>query len=812
MKRKHLYLFPLLCVIMIFLSLKATAATTPTRIALYFLDSDYEKYISISNDVYQKYKIPLKGSKSDYIITMDGDTVEISDNLTVTPAKHTTFVIGGLSGTVTEKELYEEGVTKVTIKSKTNNKTWIYEFDCLPYTEYYAEKVMQMYINNNINSSMNQKEKLEKICQFVCNYPYHTDHSGFVSMIVTGEGGDCWASASTIVEMAKMVGLKARYTSSEYVSVFTGGHIVPVVMVDGKYALVEANIQGNILIDNDEVYSCERSYAIDYYDSPFVYYESYDWEADETSICIEAYLGFGGNITVPEKFDGYYVKSIDSKCFYLAENYLGDDHITSVKLPDTLTNIGASAFYDCSEIKKIHLGPNVKEIGMGAFSGCNSLELEIDNNNPYFYADNNAGILYNKDMTALICGYNLKNTDVKIPYGVKYIEDCAFWGSNITNVTFPETLENIAYGAFTYSDELYGNDIIIPKNVTGIGYAAFYDTNLSSITILNPNCVINNTTENNLCDQEDGNTLGGSSFYGTTTIYGEPNSTAEEYVKKYGIETTYWSDGTVEKNRIYEFKKICHTYLETGNHVWSSNVTKTEPTCTKNGVYTRTCTECGEKKSDQIKKLGHSYKTVTTKATMSKAGSIVKKCAVCGKVDSNTAIAKIKFVKLSKKKFTYNGKAQKPTVTVKDSNGKTLKQGTDYTVKYSSGCKNVGQYTVTVKFKGNYSGTKTLTFTIVPKGTSVSKLAAGKKQFSVKWKKQATQTSGYEIQYSTSSKMKNAKTVTIKKTGTTSTTVKKLKSGKKYYVRVRTYKTVKINGKSVKLYSSWSSIKNIKTK
>ncbi len=229
-------------------------------------------------------------------------------------------------------------------------------------------------------------------------------------------------------------------------------------------------------------------------------------------------------------------------------------------------------------------------------------------------------------------------------------------------------------------------------------------------------------------------------------------------------------------------------------------------------MYTRTCTECGEKKSDQIKKLGHSYKTVTTKATMSKTGSIVKKCTACGKVDSNTAIAKIKSVKLSKKKFTYNGKAQKPTVTVKDSNGKTLKQGTDYTVKYSSGRKNVGQYTVTVKFKGNYSGTKTLTFTIVPKGTSVSKLTAGKKQFSVKWKKQATQTSGYEIQYSTSSKMKNAKTVTIKKTGTTSTTVKKLKSGKKYYVRVRTYKTVKINGKSVKLYSSWSSIKNIKTK
>ena len=110
--------------------------------------------------------------------------------------------------------------------------------------------------------------------------------------------------------------------------------------------------------------------------------------------------------------------------------------------------------------------------------------------------------------------------------------------------------------------------------------------------------------------------------------------------------------------------------------------------------------------------------------------------------------------------------------------------------------------------KGNYTGTKTLYFTIKPKATSISSVSAGSKKFTVKWKKQSTQVTGYQIQYSTSSKFSKAKTVTVSKNKTTSKTVSKLKAKKKYYVRVRTYKTV---GKT-KYYSSWSSAKSVTTK
>lgn len=216
------------------------------------------------------------------------------------------------------------------------------------------------------------------------------------------------------------------------------------------------------------------------------------------------------------------------------------------------------------------------------------------------------------------------------------------------------------------------------------------------------------------------------------------------------------------------------------------------------------------KGTEFIYKGGHSHtlKTTTTKATTSKDGKIVKTCTVCGKTISTTVIPKASSIKLEATTLTYNGKVRTPRVIVKDSKGKALVKNKDYTVSYSSGRKNVGKYAVKITFKGNYTGTKTLYFTIKPKATSISSVSAGSKKFTVKWKKQSTQVTGYQIQYSTSSKFTSPKTVTVSSYKTTSKTISKLKGKKKYYVRVRTYKTV---GKT-KYYSSWSSAKSVTTK
>ena len=95
-----------------------------------------------------------------------------------------------------------------------------------------------------------------------------------------------------------------------------------------------------------------------------------------------------------------------------------------------------------------------------------------------------------------------------------------------------------------------------------------------------------------------------------------------------------------------------------------------------------------------------------------------------------------------------------------------------------------------------------------PKSAKIKKVKAAKKAIAVEWKK-VSGVKGYQIQVATDKKFKkNKKTVTVKKQKTTKVTVKKLKAKKKYYVRIRTYKTV--NGK--KVYSSWSKVKTVKTK
>ena len=154
----------------------------------------------------------------------------------------------------------------------------------------------------------------------------------------------------------------------------------------------------------------------------------------------------------------------------------------------------------------------------------------------------------------------------------------------------------------------------------------------------------------------------------------------------------------------------------------------------------------------------------------------------------------------------YTGKALTQTITVKVGS-KKLEAGTDYTESYKNN-KNVGTAILTIEGKGNYTGTATARFKIIPKGTTISSLIAGKKSFTVKWKKQATQTDGYLIQYSTDKDFKkDVKSKAIKKVDTTRAIIKELAGNKTYYARICTYKLV--NGK--KYYSTWSKIKSVKT-
>ena len=366
----------------------------------------------------------------------------------------------------------------------------------------------------------------------------------------------------------------------------------------------------------------------------------------------------------------------------------------------------------------------------------------------------------------------------------------------------------------------------------------------------------------------------------------------------------------------------------TGHSYGNSVVTK-QPTCTSEGTAIKTCTKCNATVTEKLPAKGHTAVTdkgypatcttggktdgshcsvcntvikvqtvinatghkssgwiVDKTASIGVKGSKHKECTVCKKVLETSEIPALSRISISKASVTlststyaYDGKAKKPGVTVKLNgktlkngtdytasysnntkvgtakvtitgkgnytgsvsktysikndfkkatvsgistkaftgknitqsitvkyNGKTLKKGTDYTVSYSSN-KNIGTATVKVAGKGSYTGTITKTFKINPAKQEIQKLTAKSKAFFVDWAQKGSAT-GYEIQYATNSKFTSAKKVTITNNKTDTKTITKLSGNKKYYVRVRSYTTVK----GTKYYGAWSSVKNVTTK
>ena len=166
--------------------------------------------------------------------------------------------------------------------------------------------------------------------------------------------------------------------------------------------------------------------------------------------------------------------------------------------------------------------------------------------------------------------------------------------------------------------------------------------------------------------------------------------------------------------------------------------------------------------------------------------------------------------------YEYDGKVKQPKVTVKAGDktllNKKTKGNSNVTVTYAKGRTNVGTYKVTVKGKGNYTGTVVKTFKINPVKPVINKPVSNKaKQITVKWNAVKKQANGYEVMYSTAKNFKKGnatKTKVVKNNKTASVKISNLKAKTNYFVKVRTYKTV--NGQTY--YSKWSAVKKVTTK
>ena len=208
--------------------------------------------------------------------------------------------------------------------------------------------------------------------------------------------------------------------------------------------------------------------------------------------------------------------------------------------------------------------------------------------------------------------------------------------------------------------------------------------------------------------------------------------------------------------------------------------------------------------------MSHSFQDETlTEATFGVPGVIRHVCSVCGayyttnsEPGTRTMTDSKMSVSLAKSEYIYSGKACTPAVKVTYDDDTVLKEGADYTVKYSNNVK-AGTAKVTVSGVGYYKGQTSSTFTIYPNKTSLSSAKNKKRCKAVlKWKKNS-QADGYEIVYGTSSYFYYAKTKTVSKK--TSVTLSGLSKGYTYYFKIRAYK--KSNG--TKIYGNYGNVKKV---
>ncbi len=404
--------------------------------------------------------------------------------------------------------------------------------------------------------------------------------------------------------------------------------------------------------------------------------------------------------------------------------------------------------------------------------------------------------------TCSVCGYSY---DVEIP-----ATDCEH--ANTELVDYAEaTCESIGYTGNTYCNDC-GQIIATGSIVPALGHD--YET-----ATTDPTCTQRGYTTYTC-------TVCGNSYNSDYTD--ALGHTASEAVTENEVDATCTQSGSYD-TVIYcsecgaELSRITTTTNPLGHTTTEEIENYVAPTCTEDGSYdiVEYCTVCGEQissmtvESDSDESLlatGHTEVTdEAVSATCTSTGLTQGiHCSVCGEVitaqQTVPATGHYYVATVVAPTYTAQGYTQYVCEYCSDT------YYSDYTAQLSAEETTVPA-TAAPTTEYSKQPTSSATSSSSLKKTSIKKLKKAKKSIKVTWKK-VNGVTGYQIQYSTSKKFtkKTTKTVTVKGASKKSKTISKLKSSKKYYVRVRTYKKTKKNGKVTTTYSAWSKVKKVTTK
>lgn len=464
-----------------------------------------------------------------------------------------------------------------------------------------------------------------------------------------------------------------------------------------------------------------------------------------------------------------------------------NNKLSSINISDSVKIIGHHAFELTEECEEINIPAGVEEIGQGAFNmqvNSKLVRINVDEDNQYFKSVD--GALLSKDGKTLYCVPRYIETDDTgyrrdtycVPDGVETIKAEAIYEIKVTELVLPDSVTCIEDNALV-CQEVYR--LKFGKGLT-IHDFKFSLPFVKEVYVPNTLKLISSPTY----------------FAGLVAIFYE--GTEEEYANiKVSNDNVKWKAANVYYNS------------KGDEHEFGESFVVLEPTCEEEGILRTVCENDGFEKDVAIPALGHDYcDDRVVKATATKDGKIIQTCSRCGKETVKRIIYKASSISLAATEYVYTGKEIKPAVTVKNSKGYVISTN-HYTVSYTNNIK-AGKATVTITFKGYYTGKVTKSFAINPKGTSIKTLTPRSKSIRVEWYRQDVQISCYYIMYSTKSDFSNAKAVTVP-AGKVACTIPNLKSGQTYYFKIRTERRyVKTSGEIVKYKSKWSKVVSAKAK